>query len=142
MPRIQNHFGHIWFVFFAFTLMPLLFHFCQILYDSRYGIDRTFVGIHVNMDWKIIVKTTPTTRNLVVYNPSLCNYMQLNVTCDYKWLLMQLFFKFGWSLIFFSIRLRLWFISSLNCVIFYNVFVFFTTLYIHLVVNVTKIITC
>jgi hypothetical protein len=114
MPRIQSHFGHTWFFFFAFAFVPLLFHFCHILYDSRYGIDHTFVGMHVGMDRKTIVETTPTTRNLVVCNPSMCDYVQPNVACNYKWLPMQLFFKFGWSLVFFSTRLQLWLISSLK----------------------------
>jgi hypothetical protein len=81
--------------FFAFAFVPLLFHFCHILYDSRYGIDHTFVGMHVGMDRKTIVEITPTTRNLVVCNPSMCDYVQPNVACNYKWLPMQLFFKFG-----------------------------------------------
>jgi hypothetical protein len=83
-----------------------------------------------------------TTRNPIICNLSMCDYVQLDIACDYKWLPMQLLFKFGWTLVFFSTRLRLWPISSLTCVIFYNVFVFFTTLYIHLIANVTKIITC
>jgi len=40
-----------------------------------------------------------TSRNHVVSNHSLCKYMQLNVAYNYKWLLMQLFFKFGWILV-------------------------------------------
>jgi hypothetical protein len=83
-----------------------------------------------------------TIKNLVICNPSMCDYVQTNVACDYKRLPMQVLFKFEWSLVFFSIRLWLWPISSLNCIIFYNVFVFFTTLYIHLVAYVTKIVTC
>jgi len=29
-----------------------------------------------------------TIKNIVISNPSLCDYVQLNVTCDYKWLPM------------------------------------------------------
>jgi hypothetical protein len=64
------------------------------LYDSRYGIDRSFVGMHVGMDQKTIVETTPTIEILIVCNPSMCNYVQPNVAYNYKWLPMQLFFKF------------------------------------------------
>jgi heme/copper-type cytochrome/quinol oxidase subunit 2 len=105
MPRIQNHFGHTWFVYFVLTFVPLLFHFCHILYDSRYGIDCTFVGMHMNMDQKTIVKTTPTTISLVVCNPSMCSYVQPNVVYDYKWLPMQLFFKLD----------EVWFSFQLGC---------------------------
>ncbi len=47
------------------------------------------------MQLSLGITTTITTKNLVVCNPSLCNYMQPNVACDYKWLPMQLLFKFG-----------------------------------------------
>jgi hypothetical protein len=83
--------------------------------------------ITISKGWVESRITFCTTRNFVVCNPSLSDYVQPNVTCDYKWLPMQLFLKFGWSLVFFSTRLRLWLISSFNffkklmfC-IFYNI---------------------
>jgi hypothetical protein len=91
---------------------------------------------------KVLLCITNITRNLIICNPSMYDYMQPNVIYNYKWLPIQLLLKFGWSLVLFSTRLRQWPISYLNCVIFYNVFVFFTTLYIHLMANVTKIVTC
>jgi len=104
----------------------------------------TYLCLHNHIDLFLIIMFMfiYTIRNLVVGNPSLCDYVQSNLTCNYKWLPMQLLFKFGWNLVFFSTRLQLWPISSLNCIIFYNVFVFFTTLYIHLVVIVTNTVTC
>jgi hypothetical protein len=42
-----------------------------------------------------VICTKGTARNLVVCNSSMWDYMQPNVAYDYKWLLMQLLFKFG-----------------------------------------------
>jgi hypothetical protein len=56
---------------------------------------------------KQVIVLVNTTRKHVICNPSLCDYMQSNVTCDYKWLPMQLLFKFGWNLVVFSTKLRL-----------------------------------
>jgi hypothetical protein len=70
---------------------------------------------------KQVIVLLNTTRKHVVCNMSLSDYMQPNITCDYKWLPMQLLFKFGWNLVFVSTKLRLWPISSINCVIFYNI---------------------
>jgi hypothetical protein len=82
-----------------------------------------------------------TSRNHVICNHSLCDYVWLNVTYDNEWWPMQLIFKFGWILIFLSTKLWLWPISSFNRLIFQDVFVFFTTSYIRLVAHVTKIVT-
>jgi hypothetical protein len=41
-------------------------------------------------------------RNLVICNHSLYDYVWLNVAYSYEWLLMWLFLKIGWILVFFS----------------------------------------
>jgi hypothetical protein len=80
-------------------------------------------------------------RNLVVYNHSLCNYVRLNVTYNYEWLAMWLFFKFGWILVFLSTSCNYNLFHHFNTLFFHNVFVFFTTLYICLIAHATKVIT-
>ncbi len=70
-----------------------------------------------------------TNKNLVICNHSLCNYVQLNVTYDYKWLPMRLFFKFEWILVVLSISRDYELFHLSNKLIFHDVFVFFTTSY-------------
>jgi len=68
-----------YFPFYMFLLSCIIvFNYTKQLYTSLQ------VGIHF------------TSKNIVIYNHSLCDYVQLNVTYDYEWSLMQLFFKFGW----------------------------------------------
>ncbi len=58
MPRIQNHLGHIWYdvLLFIFVIWNLFFNLIlyQILGPKLIS---HFVGIHVGMDWKIIMET-------------------------------------------------------------------------------------
>jgi len=82
-----------------------------------------------------------TSKNYVICNYSLCNYVQLNVTYDYKWLPMRLFFKFEWILVVLSISRDYELFHLSNKLIFHDVFVFFTTSYIHLVAHATKVVT-
>jgi hypothetical protein len=58
MPRIQNHFGHIWYdvILFIFVIWNLFFNF--ILYQTLGPkLISHFVGMHVGMGRKIIVET-------------------------------------------------------------------------------------
>jgi hypothetical protein len=71
----------------------------------------------------------------------MCDYVRLNVTYNYKWLLKRLFFKFGWIFILFSTNCDYDLFYLFNMLIFHDVFVFFTTLYVHLVAHATKIVT-
>ncbi len=56
-------------------------------------------------------------------------------------LLMRLFFKFGWILVFLSTSCNYDLFHHSNRLIFHDVFVYFTTLYIHLIAHATKVIT-
>jgi hypothetical protein len=67
---------------------------------------------HLELVQTNIVNIQHLVGNPFIYNHSLCNYVQLNVAYDYKWLLMWQLFKFGWILVFLSTRLQLWPISS------------------------------
>jgi hypothetical protein len=49
---------YIGFFFFFFTFMPLLFHFCHILHDSRYGNWPHLCIYACGYAPKIIVETT------------------------------------------------------------------------------------
>jgi len=80
-------------------------------------------------------------RNPVICNLFLCNYVQLNVAYDYKRLPMWLFFKFGWILVFFSTSCNWYLFHHSNRLILHDVFVFFRTLHIRLIVHVTKVVT-
>ncbi len=82
-----------------------------------------------------------TSRNHVVCNHSLSDYMQLNVAYNYEWLPMQLFFKFGWILVFLSTSCNYDLFHYSNRLIFHDVFLFFTTLYIRLFAHATKVVT-
>jgi hypothetical protein len=58
MPKIQNHFNHIWYdiLLFTFVIWNLLFNF--IFYQTLSPkLISHFVGMHVDMGWKIIVET-------------------------------------------------------------------------------------
>jgi hypothetical protein len=58
MPRIQNHFGHIWYdvLLFIFVIWNLFFNL--ILYQTLgFKLISYFVGMHVGMGRKIIVET-------------------------------------------------------------------------------------
>jgi hypothetical protein len=76
-----------------------------------------------------------TSRNIVVCNHSLCDYVWLNVTYDYKWLLMWLFFKFGWILVFFSTscnydlfhHFNRWFFMMSLYILKYHIYVYLHT---------------
>jgi hypothetical protein len=60
---------------------------------------------------------------------------------NHEWLPMQLFFKFGWILAFLSISCNYELFHHSNKLIFHDVFVFYTTLYIRLIAHATKIVT-
>jgi hypothetical protein len=68
----------------------------------------------------------------------MCDYVWLNVAYNYEWLLKSLFKKFGWILVLFSISCDYDLFHLSNRLIFHDVFVFFTTLFIHLVALTTK----
>jgi hypothetical protein len=58
MPRIQNHFSHIWYdvLLFIFVIWNLFFNF--ILYQTLGPkLISHFVGMHMDMGWKIIMET-------------------------------------------------------------------------------------
>jgi hypothetical protein len=82
-----------------------------------------------------------TNKNLVICNHSMCDYVRLNVAYNYEWLPKRLFFKFEWILVLFSTSCDYELFHLFNRLIFHDVFVFFTTLYIHLVAHATKILT-
>jgi hypothetical protein len=68
MPRIQNHFGHIWYGALLFTFVIWVF-FNIILYQIvGPKLIAHFVNMHVGMDWKTIMKTQTTINplNMVV----------------------------------------------------------------------------
>jgi len=84
MPRIQNHFGHIWYdvLLFIFVIWNLFFNL--ILYQTL-GPKLTshFVGMHVGMGRKIIVETQITIdplNGVVQFNFQLSDY-----THDMRW---------------------------------------------------------
>ncbi len=84
---------------------------------------------------------TFTNRNHVICNHSMCNYVRLNVAYNYEWSPMWLFFKFGWILVFFSTNCNYDLFHHSNKLIFHDVFVFFTTLYICFVTRAIKVVT-
>jgi len=61
MPKIQNHFGHIWYdvLLFIFVIWNLFFNLIlyQILGPKLIA---HFIGMHVGMDQKTIVETQTT----------------------------------------------------------------------------------
>jgi hypothetical protein len=79
-----------------------------------------------------------TSKNLVICNHSMCNDVWLNVTYNYEWLPMWLFFKCGWILVFLLINYDYDLFHLSNRLIFHDVFVFFTTSYIRLIGHVKK----
>jgi hypothetical protein len=65
MPRIQNHFGHIWYdvLLFIYVIWNLFFNL--ILYQTLGPKSIShFVSMHVGMGWKIIVETQITIDSL------------------------------------------------------------------------------
>jgi hypothetical protein len=60
IPRISNHFNHIWYDVLLFTIIIWLF-FNLLLYQTLDPkLIAHFVGMHVGMDWKTILKTQTT----------------------------------------------------------------------------------
>jgi hypothetical protein len=60
MPRIQNHFGHIWYGVPLFTLVIWVFFNIIIYQIVGPKLIAFFVSMHVGMDWKTIMKTQTT----------------------------------------------------------------------------------
>jgi hypothetical protein len=68
MPRIQNHFNHIWYGVLLFILVIWLFFNLKLYRTIGPKLITHFVNMHVGMDWKTIVKTQTTINplNMVV----------------------------------------------------------------------------
>jgi hypothetical protein len=65
MPRIQNHFGHIWYDVALFTLVIWIYFFNLIFYKILgLKLIAHFVGLHVGIDQKIIMETQTTINSL------------------------------------------------------------------------------
>jgi hypothetical protein len=61
MPRIQNHFGHIWYDVLLFTFVFWNLFFSFILYQTLGPkLIEHFVNMHVGMDQKTIMETQTT----------------------------------------------------------------------------------
>jgi hypothetical protein len=57
-PRIQNHFGHIWYDALLFTFVVWNLFFNLILYQTwGFKLISYFVSMHAGMGQKIIVET-------------------------------------------------------------------------------------
>ncbi len=88
------------------------------------------------MPLRYVMPHVITSRNHVICNQSLRDYVQLIVTDNY-----DLFFKFGWIFVLLSTSCDYDLFHLSNRLIFHNVFVIFTTSYIHLIALSTKVVT-